>query len=126
MVIILRTSSMYLHTDNTSISSALRFIDLCTAFSSVCPFPVYAWAPLCVLFTSCLACTLGIRWQREVLARDATASHEWLERSNDSISNALAIFKHCARGNEQAERQYSVLERILRWLHSSAYNLGRN
>ncbi|KUJ10831.1 uncharacterized protein LY89DRAFT_739817 [Mollisia scopiformis] len=101
------------------LNSALRLIDLCTAFSCVSLFPTYAWLPQCVLFTSSLACTLGIIWQRQVLDRDASASQEWLNRSYSSIHDALVILGPCATRNEQAQRHYRVLQQIVEWLQAT-------
>lgn len=111
-----RLLSIWKCANNTSLSFAFQLIDICTAFSDVCPFPTYAWAPQCVLLTSSLACAHGILWQRQVLASDPCASLEWLDRSEQGIEDTLHIFRNCAIGNEQVERHSTVLQQIWAWL----------
>ena len=107
--------------DRFSFNCATRSIDFCAAFFNVSPFPVFAWLPQCVLFSSSLTCFLGILWQRQLLGgKTTTLSQEWLDRSVRSLCEVLRIFEYCALHNEQCQRHYLFLQRIFGWLQEAA------
>ncbi|KAH8744938.1 hypothetical protein F5882DRAFT_423394 [Hyaloscypha sp. PMI_1271] len=96
---------------------ATRSIDLCVAFYNVSSFPVFAWLPQCILFSSSLISVLGILWQRRLLAgKSTTSSQEWLDQSNRNLRDVLHIFEYCGLRNEQCQRHYLVLQQIFLWL----------
>ncbi|RFU26649.1 hypothetical protein B7463_g9707, partial [Scytalidium lignicola] len=83
---------------------AFQLIALCKVLSKDPSFSVHGWLPLCVLFTSSLACTIGIIWQQEVFANDISASPKWIQQSSLGIREALFIFRQCGTQNEQTQK----------------------